>query len=116
MNSTGETRTELANALTVSGNYFDVLGVSPAIGTLFNGEHDRRMGAAPYVVLSYDFWKRRFRLGRLGDQEDRTRERVSADDHRRFGRGIPRASRWSRRISSRSHPDAFGGHRAYRME
>ena len=60
MNSTGETRTELANALTVSGNYFDVLGVSPAIGTLFNSEHDRSMGAAPYMVLSYDFWKRRF--------------------------------------------------------
>jgi len=60
MNSTGETRTELANALLVSGNYFDVLGVFPAIGTLFNNEHDRSMGAAPYMVLSRDFWKRRF--------------------------------------------------------
>ena len=60
MNSTGEARTELASVLLVSGNYFDVLGVSPALGTLFNSEHDRSMSAAPYMILSYDFWKRRF--------------------------------------------------------
>ena len=62
MQSSAEARTELANGLIVSGNYFDVLGVSSAVGTLFNSEHDRSMGAAPYIVLSHSFWKRRFSM------------------------------------------------------
>jgi len=52
--------TELATAISVSGNYFDVLGVEPVLGRLFNSEEDRASGAAPYVVLSYDFWTARF--------------------------------------------------------
>lgn len=52
--------TELAYAAAVSGNYFDVLGVDPAIGSLFSPEDDRAPGASPYVVLSYDYWQSRF--------------------------------------------------------
>src|SRR5438309_8379019 len=52
--------TELANAVSVSGNYFDVLGVDPAIGRVLNSEDDRAPGASPYVVLSYDYWQSRF--------------------------------------------------------
>ena len=44
----------------VSGNFFDVLGVRPWAGRLFNQEDDRLPGAHPVVVLSYDFWDRRF--------------------------------------------------------
>src|SRR5262249_4936297 len=44
----------------VSGNYFDVLGVDPALGRLFNSEDDRASGASPYAVLSYDYWQSRF--------------------------------------------------------
>jgi hypothetical protein len=51
---------ELANAIMVTGNYFSVLGVEPAIGRLFGPEEDRAPGAAPYVVLSYDYWQSRF--------------------------------------------------------
>jgi predicted permease len=58
--SEAATTTELADAVSVSGNYFDVLGVSPAIGRLFDAEDDRAPGAAPYVVLSYDYWRSRF--------------------------------------------------------
>ncbi|HYI92846.1 MAG TPA: ABC transporter permease, partial [Bryobacteraceae bacterium] len=58
--SGGDTRAELAAGTFVSGNYFDVLGVRAVAGTLFNPEHDRRLGAAPYIVLSHSFWERRF--------------------------------------------------------
>lgn len=44
----------------VSGNFFDVLGVRPWAGRLFNQDDDRVPGAHPVVVLSYDFWDRRF--------------------------------------------------------
>ncbi|MBI3280992.1 MAG: ABC transporter permease, partial [Acidobacteria bacterium] len=53
-------QTEVAYGVFVSGNYFNVLGVEPAAGNLFNAEHDQKFGAAPYVVLSHAFWKRRF--------------------------------------------------------
>jgi predicted permease len=52
--------TELAYGLVVSGNYFEVLGVQPAIGRLFTADYDRAIGVAPYTVLSYDFWQSRF--------------------------------------------------------
>src|SRR4051812_24819695 len=44
----------------VSGNYFDVLGVSAAIGRVFTASDDRVPGAHPIAVLSYGFWQRRF--------------------------------------------------------
>ena len=43
-----------------SGNYFDVLGVNPALGRLFHAEDDRRAGESPLVVLSYACWMTRF--------------------------------------------------------
>jgi predicted permease len=44
----------------VSGTYFDVLGVQPALGRLFTSDADHTRGGAPYAVLGYDFWKTRF--------------------------------------------------------
>ena len=52
--------TELVSGTMVSGNYFDVLGVGPALGQLFNTELDRTPGAAPYAVLNYEYWQSRF--------------------------------------------------------
>jgi len=43
----------------VTGNYFDVLGVKPAIGRLFSDEDNRVPQGHPLVVLSYDFWRNR---------------------------------------------------------
>jgi predicted permease len=43
-----------------SGNYFDVLGVRPALGRFFHGSDEHGLGSAPYIVLSYDFWNSRF--------------------------------------------------------
>jgi macrolide transport system ATP-binding/permease protein len=44
----------------VSGNYFDVLGVRPAVGRTFLPEEDRTPGSHPVAVLSHGFWQRRF--------------------------------------------------------
>ncbi len=44
----------------VSGNYFDVLGIRPALGRFFHAADEHGLGSAPFVVLSYDFWDRQF--------------------------------------------------------
>ena len=52
--------TERASTEWVSGNFFQVLGVRPALGRLLAPEDDGAPGAHPVVVLSYGYWKRRF--------------------------------------------------------
>ena len=44
----------------VSANYFDVLGVRPALGRFFVPDEDRTPGAHAVIVLSDGFWQRRF--------------------------------------------------------
>ncbi|MBA2339724.1 MAG: ABC transporter permease [Pyrinomonadaceae bacterium] len=44
----------------VSGNYFDVLGISAAHGRTFLPEEDRTRLSHPVVVVSYGCWQRRF--------------------------------------------------------
>ena len=56
----GAGQTERAEGELVSGNYFEVLGVRPALGRVFNQEDDRAPGAHPVVVLSHAYWTRRF--------------------------------------------------------
>ena len=53
-------RTELIAGEQVSGNFFRVLGIGPAIGRVFNGSDDLYQGAHPVAVLSYGYWKSRF--------------------------------------------------------
>jgi len=54
----------------VSGSYFPVLGLTPHLGRLLNGNDDREGGGARVVVLSYDYWRRRF--GGQTDVVDKT--------------------------------------------
>jgi putative ABC transport system permease protein len=44
----------------VSGNYFEMLGLRPAVGRLFNERDETAKDANPVAVLSYDYWKIRF--------------------------------------------------------
>jgi len=41
----------------VSGNYFPVLGVGPALGRVLANDDDGAPDANPVAVLSYDFWQ-----------------------------------------------------------
>ncbi len=43
----------------VSGNYFAVLGVRPALGRFFLPEEDRTPGANPVIVIGHGLWRRR---------------------------------------------------------
>jgi predicted permease len=53
--------TERLNTEAVSGNYFQTLGVGPAIGRVFSPEADDRVYRGhPVVVLSHRFWVERF--------------------------------------------------------
>ncbi len=44
----------------VSGNYFEVLGVTAAIGRTLTTDDDRVPDGEPYAVLSYDYWTSHF--------------------------------------------------------
>ena len=49
----------------VSGNYFAVLGVKPALGRMFNPEEDSgKLGAFPVAVISHRLWRDRFHADR----------------------------------------------------
>ena len=52
--------TERVQADLVSGSFFHVLGVQPALGRLFTEADDRDPGGHPLVVLSYEYWRSRF--------------------------------------------------------
>jgi putative ABC transport system permease protein len=51
---------EIVNAEVVSGNYFDVLGLQPVLGRLFVASDDVVPEGNAVVVLSFDYWQRRF--------------------------------------------------------
>ena len=44
----------------VTGNYFQLLGLKPALGRLFTQQDDTAKNANPVIVLSYSYWKARF--------------------------------------------------------
>jgi predicted permease len=56
----GDPLDEKVNARLVSGNYFTVLGIQPAAGRLISDSDDTAENANPVVVLTYDYWQRKF--------------------------------------------------------
>jgi len=50
----------LVNSELVSGNYFFVLGVKPALGRLLMPEDSATRGASPVAVLGYRYWTQHF--------------------------------------------------------
>jgi len=51
---------ERASGLLVSDNYFGSLGLTPAAGRFLREDEVTTPGAAPVVVISYDYWQTRF--------------------------------------------------------
>src|SRR6266850_141164 len=66
----------LTPAELVSGTYFSVLGVSPALGRLLLIDDDQVPGSSPVVVLSYDFWQNQF-----GGAQDIVGRKVLVNQH-----------------------------------
>ncbi len=74
LSTSGEPR--LTAAELVSGTYFSVLGVTPALGRLLTIDDDQVPGSSPVVVLSYDFWKNQF-----GSAQDIVGRKVLVNQH-----------------------------------
>jgi predicted permease len=49
-----------AEAMMVSGGYFPLLGIHPALGRLLSPEDDRTIGGHPVAILSEQYWRTRF--------------------------------------------------------
>src|SRR5690606_3220593 len=49
-------RTQSGEGLMVSGSYFPLLGVEPALGRLLTPADDERIGAHFVAVLAHDYW------------------------------------------------------------
>jgi predicted permease len=60
MSLSSDGRTERVEGELVSGTYFPVLGVGPALGRLFTPDDDKAPGGAPYAVISYRYWMSRY--------------------------------------------------------
>ena len=43
-----------------TGNYFDALGIQPYLGRFFHASDEKGINSAPYVVLSYAYWRSHF--------------------------------------------------------
>ena len=55
-----ESGVEILPGEAVTGNYFSLIGVRPAVGRLLSEEDDVAPGAHPVVVLGYGYWKARY--------------------------------------------------------
>ena len=56
-----DNQTERVDIEMVSGNFFSMLGVPPAAGRVFNSKEDDQIYQGhPVVVISYEYWTRRF--------------------------------------------------------
>jgi len=55
-------QTQNGEGLLVSGSYFPLLGIKPAIGRLLGPDDDRALDESHVVVISYAYWQSRFAL------------------------------------------------------
>jgi predicted permease len=55
-----ETQTSSGEGLLVSGSYFPVLELQPALGRLLDSNDDKLVGESRVVVLGYGYWSSRF--------------------------------------------------------
>ncbi|MGB8475063.1 MAG: ABC transporter permease [Candidatus Acidiferrum sp.] len=57
---TDKAQIERVWGLIVTENYFDMLGVNPALGRLFHEEPNQAPNSDPYIVLADNYWRQRF--------------------------------------------------------
>ena len=74
LSSGGEAR--YAKAILASGDFFNVLGVTPLFGRLFSPADDQKGCGETVAVISYAFWQREF-----GGQPSIIGRKISLDSH-----------------------------------
>ena len=84
-----------ARGLWVSGDFFNVLGVRPALGRLLSADDDRRGCASAPAVISHRFWQREFGgdpsvVGRALSLNDRAAEVVGVAPEGFYGPEVGR--------------------------
>ena len=78
LNITASGESRQIGGLWVSGDFFQVLGIKPALGRTFTAEADHRgCGDSPGAVISYGFWRQEF----AGDRSIIGR-RITIGEHR----------------------------------
>jgi putative ABC transport system permease protein len=60
LNISGSAKPESIDVQLVNWDFFDILGVRPAIGRAFAADEDRTPDARPVVILSYGLWNTKF--------------------------------------------------------
>ena len=65
---TGLAEPEEVRNVAVSGGLLETLGVQPLLGRWFSDD-DVKPDAAPTVMLTYDYWQRRFGGDQVGDRQ-----------------------------------------------
>jgi len=55
-------QTSTGDGMLVTGTYFPLLGLQPALGRLLGPDDDRKVGESRVAVLSYSYWQTRFGL------------------------------------------------------
>ncbi|MGD0364884.1 MAG: ABC transporter permease [Bryobacteraceae bacterium] len=93
-------QTERAGAEIVSGNLFQALGVSAAIGRTLAPEDDGAPGAHPVVMLSHDYWVRRF-----GGEPGVLNSKVAINGHPMIVVGVAPAA--FRGVLSGNNPEVY---------
>ena len=88
-----------ARAEVISGNFFEVLGVRPALGRLISSADDRPAGE-PVVVLSHDYW-----ANHLGGDRGVLNERILLNAHPVIVVGVAPAG--FRGLLAGASPDVF---------
>jgi predicted permease len=93
-------RPETVQVEAVTGSYFGMLGVAPAVGRLFTDDDNRTPKGHPLAILSYDFWERRF-----GGDPSVLGQIVTVDKDRLTIVGV--AARGFRGVEVDHHPDLW---------
>ena len=93
-------QTEHATSELVSGNYFELLGVRPALGRVFQQSDDVAPEANPVAVLSFGYWQRRF-----GGDPTVLNQTIRLNDHPFTVVGV--AARGFRSVVVGDAPDIF---------
>lgn len=57
---TVEGKTQPVQTFFVTGNFFSLLGLKPALGRFFTADEGNTAGKDPIVVLSWEYWRSRF--------------------------------------------------------